>query len=527
MIKIYNMLVFHLMDFGLLKDMVLVHYRMALLMHNIHPSSGPWIHNTQSGSFNLAIECVATFAPIATPTHSPTMPPTNAPSLSVTPSAVPSLAPSVAPSLSPSIPSNSPSINPTNAPSYTPSLYPSHLPSNTPTNAPPNASTNAPSNAQKIPYTFIDFDYIHSTGIWENRNIVRAQVAYDGNVTLDTAYTTTTTNDNNNEIVGAFLCDNQKSGNVYSTPNTAAYIHQLKFNEYALEVIVKPTKNNVTFHGYIIGIEGTFDTIQGNSISYNEIYNYVSPEPDKFFPSNFYNDGWIATNEYWESIKNTESIDINQFHHVIVSQNSAGAVSVYVDGARYGDSYLVTAGPKNNSLSHAAFHIKLCGDNNEHIGFDGYIRAFGFYTEAFSSSDAYDACQALNGMIECQTGNPTIAPTSITSVPSNSPTTSPSNSPTQVPTNAPTPLCPNLNVNILGVVPFDKTNFEGVYVFQHDKIVNNRPVFEVPQLPNDKNIQYVGIPPNGFWVIEGYGSGTLSYGPTDAQYPPTEASSGP
>lgn len=225
----------------------------------------------------------------------------------------------------------------------------------------------------------------------------------DGDVTLD-QISLTTTIDNNGLSVGVFECDNQNSGNPYNTPNIRVYLPQLTFDEFTLEVIVKPTVNDETFYGYIIGIEDTFDNIQGNSISYNQIYNIASPQPNKFFPSNFMNndnDGWMATSEYWDGTINTDPIDITKFYHVIASQDKNGLVSVFVNGAEYGSSYEAVVGGMELKTAHPAFHLKLCGDNNLHVGFDGFILAFGFYTEALASIDAFDACNALNGMVEC------------------------------------------------------------------------------------------------------------------------------
>eukprot|EP01084_Bolivina_argentea_P108549 194001_1 len=110
-------------------------------------------------------------------------------------------------------------------------------------------------DAVKIPYTFIDFDFVHSTGVWENRNSLRTQTANDADVTIDDAFATSTTTDNNGITVGVFACDNQKSGSIYSTPNTAIYTPTLTFDEFSLEIVVKPTANDETFFGYIVGIE--------------------------------------------------------------------------------------------------------------------------------------------------------------------------------------------------------------------------------------------------------------------------------
>eukprot|EP01084_Bolivina_argentea_P221896 375706_1 len=258
-----------------------------------------------------------------------------------------------------------------------------------------------------LPYTFIDFDFVHTSGLWENRNSIRTQTANDADVTIDNTFATSTATDNNGLTVGVFACDNQKTGSIYSTPNTAIYTPTLTFDAFSLEIVVKPTANDETFFGYIVGIEGTYDNIHGDSIGYNQINNHVSEQPNKFFPFNLDNSGWIATSSYWDSTINTNKIDISKFHHVIVTQNTNGIVTVYVDGFQYGSSYSADSGARSNTNTHSNFHFKLCGDDDVNIGFDGYIRAFGFYTESMSSSDALDACRALNGMANCETPSPT------------------------------------------------------------------------------------------------------------------------
>eukprot|EP01083_Nonionella_stella_P172673 593341_1 len=128
--------------------------------------------------------------------------------------------------------------------------------------------------------------------------------------------------------------------------------------------------------------------------------------------------------------------------------------------------------------------------------------------------------------------NPTVNPTTDptvdpTNAPSMSPTIAPSGSPTSPPTLAPTPVCPNLKVIIIdqGTLPFNKDKFEGLYVYEHQHLINDRPVFEIPQMKDDKNIQYHGVHPTGSWIIEGESDGELSFGPTDLYYPPHGAQS--
>ena len=140
----------------------------------------------------------------------------------------------------------------------------------------------------------------------------------------------------------------------------------------------------------------------------------------------------MAPLEYWNSIIYTKPIDITKFHQVIVTQNNLGLVAGYVTGIKYGSSYAAIGGKKNLTQSHPASSIKICGDNDDNIGFDGYIRAFGFYTQSFNDTDAINACYALDDMVECDTatptmspitGNPTISPVAITSNPTMSPAT--------------------------------------------------------------------------------------------------------
>ena len=66
----------------------------------------------------------------------------------------------------------------------------------------------------------------------------------------------------------------------------------------------------------------------------------------------------------------------------------------------------------------------------------------------------------------------------------------------------------------------DKTKFEGLYLFIDGLLIHQRPVFVHPDDTNDRSIEYIGVPPNGFWAIEGMGRDTLSYGPTNVYYPP-------
>eukprot|EP01083_Nonionella_stella_P210209 761234_1 len=105
--------------------------------------------------------------------------------------------------------------------------------------------------------------------------------------------------------------------------------------------------------------------------------------------------------------------------------------------------------------------------------------------------------------------------------PSLNPSISPSISPTTPPTMAPTPLCPNLGIYINDTtVPFNKADFEANYVYVTTDPLTLRPVFEIPQIPADKNLKYIGLPPNGYWRIEGSGPDYLQHGPSRTTYPP-------
>ena len=72
-------------------------------------------------------------------------------------------------------------------------------------------------------------------------------------------------------------------------------------------------------------------------------------------------------------------------------------------GNTYGTSYNAPGGPKLNEAI-KQLQINICRAANTN-GFDGDIRAFGFYTKSFdSTSDAYDNCVAA-GMTLCETSD--------------------------------------------------------------------------------------------------------------------------
>ena len=118
--------------------------------------------------------------------------------------------------------------------------------------------------------------------------------------------------------------------------------------------------------------------------------------------------------------------------------------------------------------------------------------------------------------------SPSRSPTSTPTIP---PTLAPTISPSMPPTKAPTPICPNLRVEIIGSsIPFDKALFEGLYTYESEKFSAGRPVFEVLSNPLDQNIQYQGVSPNGYWIIEGIGQGSFPC-TNCALYPPYDSSS--
>eukprot|EP01084_Bolivina_argentea_P188125 323928_1 len=81
---------------------------------------------------------------------------------------------------------------------------------------------------------------------------------------------------------------------------------------------------------------------------------------------------------------------------------------------------------------------------------------------------------------------------------------------------APTPHCPAVFVTVIDANGgFDASNFNGLYTFSHGEYINNRPTWKVPQIPQDKNIQYR----NTHWIINGQNKGILSHQSYN-QYPP-------
>eukprot|EP01084_Bolivina_argentea_P164853 286535_1 len=261
------------------------------------------------------------------------------------------------------------------------------------------------SAVSKIPYTWFDFNYVHNSNVFINDpDNTRAQIATKGIVALTNSFPTSTTMTNDGLTqIGVFQCENN-----HNFKHSAAYLPGLTYDSFALEVVVKMNSKDDIFGGYILGIEDTFDNTQGNSISFL----------NKFFAENINQNGWRATNEYWNSVGNTANIELDVFYHVIVSQDANGLVRVYVNGAEYGSSYMALGGAKSNQLVFNS--IWLCGDYMGNSGIEASISAFGFYTESFDSeADAKASCLAVD-LTDCD---------GIPLIPSKDPTHGPTLSP--------------------------------------------------------------------------------------------------
>ena len=113
------------------------------------------------------------------------------------------------------------------------------------------------------------------------------------------------------------------------------------------------------------------------------------------------------------------------------------------------------------------------------------------------------------------TQSPTLETSDPTPAPTDNPQPAPTMAPTIPPTQAPTPRCPNLMVDIISATSFDATAFEGLYVYMHGQSLQDRPVFRVPQIPQEKYIRYKG----GQWQIITADGTALRYR-TSTIYPP-------
>ena len=108
-------------------------------------------------------------------------------------------------------------------------------------------------------------------------------------------------------------------------------------------------------------------------------------------------------------------------------------------GNEYGTSYTAPGGAK--SLNATRPELNLCGKYSTFnpFKFTGHIRAFGFYTNAFSVTDAMDNC-LIASLTSCTTFDPTPSPSKSPTMPTKQPTSTPTSSPTSnpVPTYNPT-----------------------------------------------------------------------------------------
>eukprot|EP01084_Bolivina_argentea_P030878 57164_1 len=337
--------------------------------------------------------------------HQPTPRPTLRPTLRPTPRPTPHPTPQPTPK-----PTSRPTHNPTNTPTPRPTPVPTHIPTSVPTSSP----TKNPITQTIKPYTWVDYDYIHKTGQHCNNPEIRNQIASFCEISLieDFPTTTTTTNDGMSDI-GVFKCYND-GREIYS----AAFLPGLEYQSFALEVVAKIGALDTIFAGYIIGIEDTWDNGQGNAINFNEIFGKESGQANKFFASNYFENGWHATDEYWTSVAATDNIELDTFYHIILSQDMYGFVQVFVNGKRYGTKYLADSGPKSDDLAFPS--IWICGDYMGNVGIDASIAAWGFYTESFEiEEDATISC-LVAGLTECD-GIPIVP----TLAPTNKPTFSP------------------------------------------------------------------------------------------------------
>eukprot|EP01084_Bolivina_argentea_P268822 456718_1 len=97
---------------------------------------------------------------------------------------------------------------------------------------------------------------------------------------------------------------------------------------------------------------------------------------------------------------------------------------------------------------------------------------------------------------------PTVGPTIVTFQPTLSPTINSINSLNQ------TIFCPTIYITVMNATGFfDANNFNGLYVFNEPVTNFDRPMWIVPQFPDNKNLLFTG----NNWLINGYGNERLSY----------------
>eukprot|EP01084_Bolivina_argentea_P256634 432143_1 len=150
--------------------------------------------------------------------------------------------------------------------------------------------------------------------------------------------------------------------------------------------------------------------------------------------------------------------------------------------------------------------------------------------DEFCCSTSWDTVCVTEATIICgdETINPSLSPTLYPSVqPTLQPTKYPSIEPTKThtiyptiapsvsPTSPPTPHCPALLVKVIDAIGFPAKPFDGLYTFKHKDIYHGRPIWIVPQMATDKNIEFDG----SNWIINGENNGVLSYA-SNALYPP-------
>eukprot|EP01084_Bolivina_argentea_P055962 102480_1 len=287
------------------------------------------------------------------------------------------------------------------------------LPTPSPTLAPSTNPTGTPTTS-KTPYVWIDYDFVHRNDIFYNVPSERNQIAAEGDASLIEAFPTTLslTNDKTS-VVGVFECENNSEGK-YS----AIFLPTMTYDAFSLEVIAKVKSYNEVFPGFIIGMVETSDSTDGNVISFNSMKGQSFQAANTFFPGNTKatQKGWHATAQYSDSMTTTNPIQLDTFYHIIVSQHSDGLISVYVNGAQYGSSYLAS-GKKN--MSEVTPTINMCGNywNETVIGIDASIAAFGFYTESFDDEiEAQFSCikaglTNCDGIAKIPTAEPTASPT--------------------------------------------------------------------------------------------------------------------
>eukprot|EP00485_Elphidium_margaritaceum_P019857 CAMPEP_0202726404 /NCGR_PEP_ID=MMETSP1385-20130828/184595_1 /ASSEMBLY_ACC=CAM_ASM_000861 /TAXON_ID=933848 /ORGANISM="Elphidium margaritaceum" /LENGTH=626 /DNA_ID=CAMNT_0049392625 /DNA_START=104 /DNA_END=1981 /DNA_ORIENTATION=+ len=257
----------------------------------------------------------------------------------------------------------------------------------------------------QTPYLYEDLNDIYQSGNTRS-NANGGDVVYN---VID--FPTTAGLDKTGSEVGVLQCDTTSS----PSKHFEIWLPTLTFDEFSVEVVAKMEALDTVFPGYLIGLKddsGNGDNTHGNAITFNAISGKTSPAANKFFPVNTNaapNNGWDADSSYWTSVSTTTRlVEVDTWYHIIVSQDAAGVVRVFVNGVLYGSSYSAPGGVKSPSSS--TLTLYLCGDASAGtVGIDAQIRAFGFYQVAITSdADATDSCDAramtdCNGMLASTT----------------------------------------------------------------------------------------------------------------------------